>query len=570
MHSPLPKSVLPILLLVIAFCYYGSYYDAGFDFSDDGSVALISQRLLAGERPFADVNAGYNVLWFYPLVGLYKLFGVHFLLVRLWFFALAGCFALLAYLFLTRVASKPVISFLAALAILLVPGPSNRTCISLCVIANLWCLYELLAARSVASWKRRAVIFGCVVGLTFLVRIDIGYFASAIAAGAIFLSSFFGREPWRELLPLRVRQLVLAFAAVAAVHAPFLVDARMRNFDAEMGREYVRIPRAMGIHLIKVFRPDYIASGFFQYAPPPPAYSPEIEAEAAVWTSQARPVLGNALLKRMPAELLWVSGVWEVWALTFLTYASVVGLLALAIPSLLAMARRERGEAATGFVALSVLGLSTVTLPQFFFFRPDCTHLAEFMTGYLVAGTAVLLLLWPVKKIRIPVVAAALFFGSQAAVHVSYGLKQTYMGSIADASGRNIRFTSPHVSVRVNQEEFDCLSGVFDAVQKHASASDYVVCYPYLPGINFLADRRTYQWSLYVDNTVCGDDFDKRAIADMLLRKPAVIVVNNMSINRNRDSTFNVWAAPTKAYILKHYKLRGTFMDNEVYSRDQE
>ena len=43
----------------------------------------------AGDVPMRDVELGYNVLWFWPIVGLFKLAGVNFLLMRGYFFALS-------------------------------------------------------------------------------------------------------------------------------------------------------------------------------------------------------------------------------------------------------------------------------------------------------------------------------------------------------------------------------------------------------------------------------------------------------------------------------------------------
>src|SRR5205823_6583952 len=67
------------LLLLGALCYFGSYYRHGLNFRDEGGTeALLAKRLLEGERPFLDLVLGYNLLWFYPIVGLFKLFGVNF------------------------------------------------------------------------------------------------------------------------------------------------------------------------------------------------------------------------------------------------------------------------------------------------------------------------------------------------------------------------------------------------------------------------------------------------------------------------------------------------------------
>src|SRR5437016_5419855 len=71
------------VLLIVALCWFASYVRYSIGFKDEGgTVALIAKRMLAGERPFIDIVPGYNVMWFYPVVGLFKLFGVNFVLLR--------------------------------------------------------------------------------------------------------------------------------------------------------------------------------------------------------------------------------------------------------------------------------------------------------------------------------------------------------------------------------------------------------------------------------------------------------------------------------------------------------
>lgn len=78
-----PTLVVFSILATIAYFYYGAFYNYSFNLTDDGSVALISEKLYKGERPFLDVTLGYGLLWFYPLVFLFKLFGVKFYVIRI-------------------------------------------------------------------------------------------------------------------------------------------------------------------------------------------------------------------------------------------------------------------------------------------------------------------------------------------------------------------------------------------------------------------------------------------------------------------------------------------------------
>jgi hypothetical protein len=233
--------------------------------------------------------------------------------------------------------------------------------------------------------------------------------------------------------------------------------------------------------------------------------------------------------------------------------------------------KHHKGEITlSGYLTLVLLSASLTAFPQYFFFRPDQNHLSEFMPGYIAASVGIVLLLW---KLKIPK-PCTLALGVCVAVHcVAYlfvGLNVPYMGSMADGKSKDRWFVANGVSVWVGEGEYQGFSILRDAIQKFASPSDYVLCYPYMPGINFMTNRRTYQWSLFVDNTVCGDDFYEESIAGIERYKPAVIVTNDMAINGTADSMFSNWAAPTKAYIREHYFYRGSVMGNEVYTLSRQ
>jgi hypothetical protein len=85
-----------LLIVMAALVYYGSYLQFWFNPHDEGgTAALTAQRLLAGEAPMRDVElGGYNVMWFWPIVALFKVCGINFLLMRAYFFALSTLAAL--------------------------------------------------------------------------------------------------------------------------------------------------------------------------------------------------------------------------------------------------------------------------------------------------------------------------------------------------------------------------------------------------------------------------------------------------------------------------------------------
>ena len=126
-----------LLILGLALLYYGSYYRHDLRFNDEGgTIALGAQRLLEGERPLVDVTLNYNVLWFYPVVGLFKIFAVNFVLMRAYFLALSALAALFAFFAVNRAGRRHWIAFAVALLCLVVPGMVFKNYIPLLVIAN--------------------------------------------------------------------------------------------------------------------------------------------------------------------------------------------------------------------------------------------------------------------------------------------------------------------------------------------------------------------------------------------------------------------------------------------------
>ena|ERR1700756_1310532 len=88
----------PVGLLLFALVYYGSYAFCGLDLNGEGgTIAVIADRIRHGYRPFVDTFLGYNLLWFYPIVWSFRIFGPNFGAVRIFFFALSVIMALLAY-----------------------------------------------------------------------------------------------------------------------------------------------------------------------------------------------------------------------------------------------------------------------------------------------------------------------------------------------------------------------------------------------------------------------------------------------------------------------------------------
>jgi hypothetical protein len=127
-------------------------------------------------------------------------------------------------------------------------------------------------------------------------------------------------------------------------------------------------------------------------------------------------------------------------------------------------------------------------------------------------------------------------------------------GSIRSARGMDTPFRALNgVQAKVKKGELADWEGLRDTVLAHADPGDFVITYPYVPIVNVMCDRPTYQRRLYADNATAGPEFFAAEAALIDRHRPAVIVVNNRAINKTEESRFRRWAAPLQAHIDANY-----------------
>lgn len=555
----------PWVLALLAVAYYSLYFRSGFNLPDEGSVALLSQRILNGERPFTDLMLGYNVLWFYPIVGLFAVFGVNLLVMKIYFFGLASATALLGYGIVRKVTRSQPLAFCAGLILVLIPGTPYRTYIPLAVVANTACL---LLAIDPAPRRKRCAIFamgGAVLGLTFLTRVDLGIFFSVIWIGAIALQLLAGRFHSGNEASTLLPAAMLLLAALVAVHMPVYVDAQRRGFGDSFIGQYSAFSR----FLMSAFAPRPPVAVPANSSPPDEQNS---DAPSASGASASRDTLG-----RREWSEIWRAKRFKRKALPFLTCApllSLGALLAWSSWTFAAGALARKPEAFNQWLSQTILaGGSLTAFPQFFFFRPDVSHLAEFMSGLVVAAFCGGFETWrALRKSRWWAKPCAALIMAFLAFHVSvwivFAMPQRSAGTIVARFGRTELFRAENgVSVYLTPKEFAGYTVIKETIMANAAPREFVLCYPYSPGINFMTNRPTSERSLYVDNATRPRDFDDRTIATIEARKPAAIVISDWAVNRHEGSRFRNWAPKTMAYIATNYALSGTALEYEIYTR---
>ncbi|MDB6174866.1 MAG: hypothetical protein JWL59_4177 [Chthoniobacteraceae bacterium] len=553
-----------LALILIGAGYYGLYFRCGFNLADEGSVMLLSQRILQGERPLTDLMLGYNILWFYPISGLFWLFGVSLVAMRIYFFSLALITALLGYSIVCRITGHRLYAFIVGLLLVAYPGTSYRVYLPFLVMVNGYCLLRLIRDNG-WLWVTAGAT---VLGLTFLVRVDVGIFFALIWIGTLVLNAFAPRHPDRKRAAL-LPSIVLTAIVVLAVHLPVYFLAKAQGFNREFLQQYVTSYRLMRDGIIRGnLMPAKAAKAPVARlvninANKPDVAAPAQEAEA-----------GRMNLARKPFAQIWKAKKWKARAQAFVTYAPIFSLGALLTWTLsIGIRRRLEPDIYPRLLTILVLSGGALTLfPQFFGFRPDVSHLAEFMPGFIVAAAAGGFYLFQnirAKKYVGPPCAmlVCILLVLHLAVWIVFAFPQRGAGTIALRSGRTEPFHAENgVNILLTSEEAAGYGEIRDLVIKNAQPEEYVVCYPYSPGINILANRPTYEWSLYVDNAVRAPNFDAKTIAKLKSKKPAVIVINDWAINQSKDSRFSVWAGKTQQYIEENYTLAGTILKYQIYA----
>ncbi len=575
-----------LVIMAAAFAYYGSYWHYWFNPHDEGGTAcLVTQRLLQGERPWIDFEPGYNIGWYYPLIGLFKITGVNYLAARAWFFTLSTITALLGYFTVTRVSGSRLLGLGVGLALITLPGSQFKNYIPFVQAANTACLIALVYVPPGATrrWFGTVALGGVVLGLTYLLRIEIGFFFSTIWLGVILLTLLDRRAAVGQRCASALVGLVCLIGGLAVAQTPAYLHLRSRGLDGPYLNEYSRwfgfLRTSLMQEVLTVKQP-----GLADATNPPPSKAPVSTPEpasspttvpAAAAAAPATDDQDRTLLVRRPFSETWTEK-GRKRLLPFLTYAPFIGfgvvLFAGLAAFLRALWRREYQLNEPALLWLLLAGVSLTTFPQFFFFRPDRPHLSEFMPGFIVSMAAAVGLLWkaglPPMLRKIFAGALTLFLALHFATFATFAMQHPSAGTIAARTGRKLWFHGENgVNLRCSKREAAKFQLIHDVVRQHSRDGDYLICFPYMPGFNVLTNRPTYLRNVYVDNATRSDKFSADTIRDFEQKQPAVVIVDDRAINGADASRLSRWAPEVFQYLKAHYTPAGKFEAIEIFVR---
>ncbi len=556
--------------MLTAIFYYGSYLQYWFNPHDEGGTAAFNaMRLLEGELPLRDVKLNYNLLWFFPIVGLFKIFGVNFILMRGYFFSLSVITALCGWMLARHVTRREWIALAIGLALVIFPGSQFKNYIPLICVANTLCLVltALATANAPERFWRRAAVGGLVLGFSLLIRIDIAYFFVVMWGGMLFLRLFDVRLKAKARFIDGLAAAAVICSGIVVTHLPVYAVARAKGFDQDFLEQYPRMAAKFAVELgLDRFQGQELPTNDGARRAGKNKVAKSFRAVAAPNVSkETKPrVTWNEFKSFQKADTS---------VLFLLTYMPLLALLGLvgwaAFGTIAALFGGRFTMDYPSMLGLLLLGGALTTFPQFFFFRPDRPHLSEFMPGFIVASTCAVVLMkrgpgrWLLSTYLVVILG---LFGWFAMDHYSAG---TIAARTTIKRNKRVLFHGANgVNVYVHQREFEELEGVRRAIVENSKAGEWVVCYPYQPGYNVMTDRPTYERDLYIDNAESGRNWNGQTISRIEKKQPAVVVIDDRAINKIEDSRFSRWAQPVYDFVRTHYHHAGTFDTVEVYARD--
>ncbi len=573
-----------LVVMAVAVGYYAQYYRSGLNLGGEGgTVAVVAMRLMDGWLPIKDTFLGYNLMWFYPVVWLFEIFGPNYIALRIFFFALCTLTGVMAFLIVRRVTGAGWYAVLVAMLPVLIPGMLFRNYMAFLAMLNMLTLLQAFVFtqrrfRLQLAWMLAA---GLALGLTFLVRVDLGLFFAVIVLGLILLFPLARAGGLMRNLGMAGLGLVLVTAGVTATHAPFYWDAQKRGYLKEFTGQYTG-----WAGLIRALLAEKL--GFDPFAPPPtsrPVYTPSRFQMIGLWLAtrdagdpaKVQDLRQSDYLQKKSLDAVAAGKTWSERLLPVVTYLPIAVVLVVLLPAgmaLLVAVFRWNAVWREGAQVLLVTTGSALTLfPQFFFFRPDTPHLSEFMAPFFVSMACAAW--YGARLMRRPTAAGRVCGGvvialcaANALLYFLHAFPKESAGTIAARQKRKYELTARNgVRVWLKKGEYEELQKLVDLIETHTRPGDHVACYPYQPTINFMTDRPAYEYNLYIDNAHNVSRFHEETLAKIGQFRPAAIVIDNRAVNQTEDSRFQNWAAETYEWIRTHYTYAGRFRRQELYFR---
>ncbi|MBI1947953.1 MAG: hypothetical protein HYS27_19845 [Deltaproteobacteria bacterium] len=493
-------AALFLLVVAFSFAYLSLFiFQSPYDLADEGYLYYVVERLLAGDRPYLDVELhSYLPPMFGGFAGFSKLAGNSVTAFRALMAVGLSLSAGLAYLSLKSVAPRRW-AVLLALATALVPGPFYKFYVRLLQLGVLAAALWWWRSRSRGAWA--VFVAASAAGLLF--RVDVFY--AGLALGVAMLIAARMR---RDLSWATVARLFTAFCA-AFVGAVLLVGLWLS--DAEVFTRYLgRLLGVVGIAAERTESP-------LRWSLPSPSSAFSLDADT-----------GNA----------WMA------------YGSMAALAVLAV-ALAFSARRERLGSRTIELAL-VLGWALLNMPQYLWVRPDPYHATQQAFAFLLAATVALHHLRSERHKRaapFAAVAVAMLLVGNVALHAqalrwSAGVLRIEVAYVNPCGVPYVAYATDRTSDLI---EVACL---------HSAPDDTLEAIPFATGANHVSARKRPSRHLFI----LAEDFksvpaQQQYLDEVAKRPPAFVLYEHASsVSRDAAGLLKSYAPLIDRYYLDNYR----------------
>lgn len=573
----------PLLIVAFAFVYYGQYYRTGLNLAGEGGTnAVLAMRLIEGQRPIVDTFIGYNLMWFYPIVAIFQLLGPNYLAMRIFFFVICLITALLGYKVVQLCTRSAFIALIVAVFMILVPGMIFRNYMGF--IATL-AMFVLLKGYVLKAPNTKKQIFwmsmsGLAIGLCFLIRIEPTLLLSVVWLGLAILYPMLHKTYFMKNLIVSASGTIIAFILLVCIHIPFLGYSEKVGFGKEFRAQYTGFVKLLLNefnteiqHINNTFNSECKEEGIIQDSKPTSATSHANHIPNSSQSIQPLNQLVNTPTKEGKGGRLGRPDIKQIeniqrprekaFALIIYYPVLLATLLVVSVFLMMLMAILKKDESLkeSSLIILTSIGCSLSLFPQYFFFRPDPPHLSEFMVPFMPALVVSSYALFKLTSLNITKLVK---FSIYLLILMCIGTFPLYMKAIMPResagtifkTGELSTFTALNgVNVKVESHDLKQYEALRDVILQNSNNSDYVICYPYSPTINFFTNRRSYEHNLYIDNATAGNLFQGEAVKRLEKFKPPVIVIDNWPVNKTEMSRFKVWATYLMEYINSKYYL---------------
>lgn len=568
----------PFLLFLFALIYYGQYYRTGLNLAGEGGTnAVLALRLLEGQRPIVDTFLGYNLMWFYPIVAIFHFFGPDYVAMRIFFFVLCFLTAYLGFRILLECTGKAWLGLIASVFMILVPGMIFRNYMGFIATFSMLFLLKgyVLQARNSKQQFLWMAAAGLAIGLCFLIRIEPSLLISVVWLGLAFLYPFASKGVFRKRLYLTLSGSAAAAIMILVIHIPFLIYSENAGFGKEFRNQYLAFSKLLHNELIteiqhiqKTFdnskridqsislpSKDHSIDSFANPLVQTPTKQSELVVKDGKDGRLGRPSLRHISQIERPRERAFAI---MIYYPVFLSIALFIFSSIALIYSILKVDEKLKRNS---LIILTSLGCSLSLFPQYFFFRPDPPHLSEFMVPFLPTIAVSFYCLWSLLK-------RTLYWYTRAGIYTILAacilILPIYMKAIMPResagtifkTGKLANFEALNgVNVYVEESDIKQYQELKNVILQNSKESDFLICYPYSPTINFFTNRRSYEFNLYVDNATAGSLFQSQAVERIKKYSPPIIIIDNWPINKTEISRFKNWATNLMEFINNEYYL---------------